>query len=72
MKGVPFALSMRAIVLWVMPMLAAISPCVKPACVRAEISSRAISNAGVCATWVWLIAGLLSSSVLMDSWTFMR
>ena len=37
--GVPLPLSMRATTLWVVPMRAATSPCVRPACVRAAISS---------------------------------
>jgi hypothetical protein len=44
MDGVPLLLSMRATTLWVVPMRAATSPCVRPACVRAAISSRASSN----------------------------
>ncbi len=46
MDGVPLPLSMRATTLWVVPMRAATSPCVRPACVRAAISSRASSNSG--------------------------
>ena len=39
--GIPLPLSMRATTLWVVPMRAATSPCVRPAFVRAAISSRA-------------------------------
>jgi len=50
MDGVPLQLSMRATTLWVVPMRAATSPWVRPACVRAAISSRASSNSGACAS----------------------
>jgi hypothetical protein len=50
MDGVPLPLSMRATTLWVVPMRAATSPCVRPAFVRAAISSRASSNSGACAS----------------------
>jgi DNA-binding phage protein len=46
MDGVPLPLSMRAITLWVVPMRAATSPCVRPAFIRAAIGSRASSNSG--------------------------
>jgi hypothetical protein len=47
MDGVPLPLSMRATTLWVVPMSAVTSPCVRPACVRAAISSRASSNSAL-------------------------
>ena len=50
MDGVPLPLSMRATTLWVVLMRAATSPCVRPAFVRAAISSRASSNSGACAS----------------------
>jgi hypothetical protein len=45
--GLPLPLSMRATTLWVVPMRAATSPCVKPACVRAAISSRKYAAAAL-------------------------
>jgi hypothetical protein len=51
MDGVPLPLSMRATTLWVVPMSAATSPCVRPAFVRAAISSD----------WKYLLAQLQST-----------
>jgi len=58
MDGVPLPLSMRATTLWVVPMRAATSPCVRPAFVRAAISSRASSNFVHANVWlfIWLNA----------------